>query len=361
MFRILVINPGSTTTKVAVYDDVTPLFEKTISHPAQELAEYQRILDQFEFRRQAIMRALQQQQIALASVHAVVGRGGLVYPLEGGCYAVNERMIEDLRAAVMGEHASNLGALLAKAFGDECGIPAYIVDPVVVDELEPLARYSGLPQLPRQSIFHALNQKAVARRVAQELGKSYVECNFIVAHLGGGISVGAHKHGRVVDVNNALDGDGPFTPERSGNLPVGPLVRLCFSGEYSQELIKKMLKGRGGLMAYLGTHDGQEIETRIGQGDTRAREVYEALAYQVAKEIGALAPVLYGKLDAIIITGGLAHSAQIVKWITERVRFLAQVICLPGENEMLALAEGALPVLQRTQDAKTYYGRNQAT
>jgi butyrate kinase len=242
MFRILVINPGSTTTKVAVYDDVTPLCKQTVSHPAQELAEYQQLLDQFEFRKQAIMEVLQQQQVALTSLNAIVGRGGLVYPLEGGCYAVNDRMVEDLRAAVMGEHASNLGALLARVFGAECGIPAYIVDPVVVDELEPLARYSGLPQLPRQSIFHALNQKAVARRVARELGKSYAECNFIVAHLGGGISVGAHKHGRVVDVNNALDGDGPFTPERSGSLPAGSLVRLCFSREYSQQQIKKCSK-----------------------------------------------------------------------------------------------------------------------
>lgn len=356
MPRILVINPGSTSTKTAVYDDIEPLFEGSMSHSPDQLSAYANILEQFDFRKQVILEQLAEQQIALTSLHAVVGRGGLVHPLEGGCYAVNEAMLRDLQAPAMGEHASNLGALLAHAIGAECGVPAYIVDPVVVDELEPLARYSGLPHLPRQSIFHALNQKAVARRVARELGESYENINVIVAHLGGGISVGAHKRGRVVDVNNALNGDGPFSPERSGGLPVGQLVTLCFSGRQTEKEIKKLIKGRGGLLAYLQTTDGQEIQTRIAQGDTLAAEVYEAMAYQIAKEIGGLAAVLRGEVDAIILTGGLAHSTRLTDWITERVRFLAPVHCVPGENEMLALVEGVLPVLRGTQAAKTYIG-----
>jgi butyrate kinase len=357
MYKVLVINPGSTSTKIAVYDDIDLRFQETLRHLVHELAPYEHILDQYQFRKDVITNMLKKHQISLTSLDAVVGRGGLVYPLEGGCYRVNDLMIQDLKAAIMGEHASNLGALLANAIGDEIGKPAFIVDPVVVDEFEPLARYSGAPEIPRMSIFHALNQKAVARRVARELGKTYAECNLIVAHLGGGISVGAHKRGRVVDVNNALDGDGPFSPERSGGLPAGQLARLCFSGKYTPDEVKKLIKGHGGLMAYLDTNDGREIEERIRQGDAHAQEVYEAMAYQVAKEIGALATVLQGDIDAIVITGGLAYDTGFVGWIEDRVKFLAPVKLVPGEDEMIALLEGALPVLRGEEKAKEYRGK----
>ncbi|GAK57292.1 probable butyrate kinase 1 [Candidatus Vecturithrix granuli] len=356
MSKILVINPGSTSTKIAVYANHDLLVEKTLRHSPEELAGFETITDQYEFREQIVLDVLKTHQIQVATLDAVVGRGGLVYPLEGGCYRVNAQMIRDLKAMVMGEHASNLGALIAKAIGDSIGKPAFIVDPVVVDELEPFARYSGHPELPRISIFHALNQKAVARRIAKELNKPYTECQLIVVHLGGGISVGVHKHGKVVDVNNALDGDGPFSPERSGGLPVGQLVKLCFSGKYSEAEIKKMIKGKGGLVAYIGTNDGRETVERIQAGDTKAREVFEAMAYQVAKEIGAMATVLSGKVDAIVLTGGLAYNRIFVEWVTQRVQFIAPVKVAPGEDEMAALYEGALRVLSGEEEAKDYQG-----
>lgn len=357
MGPILVINPGSTSTKIAAYQDDTPLLQANLRHSAQELAPYAHVLEQYPFRQQLIRQVLAQHQLPLPALECIVARGGLLYPLEGGCYRVNDRMVQDLQAAVMGEHASNLGALLAKAFGDEIHKPALIVDPVVVDELEPLARYSGLPALPRRSIFHALNQKAVARKVAAEIGKSYQTCNLIVAHLGGGISVGAHRHGRVIDVNNALDGDGPFSPERSGGLPAGQLAQLCFAGKYTLPEVQKMLTGQGGLVAYLGTNDGQAVAARIQRGDHAAQEVYAALAYQVAKEIGALATVLKGAVDAIVLTGGLAHDRLLTGWIAARVAFLAPVKIAPGEDEMAALLEGALRVLRGEEAAKEYSGK----
>jgi butyrate kinase len=357
MDKILVINPGSTSTKIAVYEDTTSLFQQTLRHSTEELSPYPHILDQYQFRKNLITTALEEHNIPVSSLDAIVARGGLLYPLEGGCYRVNERMIQDLKDAVMGEHASNLGALIAKTIGEEINKPAFIVDPVVVDEFEPLARYSGLPELPRKSIFHALNQKAVARRIAKELHTEYTECNVIVAHLGGGISIGAHKHGRVVDVNNALDGDGPFSPERSGGLPVGQLVRLCFSGNYPLADVKKMIKGNGGLVAYLGTNDGREVTERIQRGDHKAEEVYKAMAYQVAKEIGAMATVLKGNVDVIVLTGGLAYDTQLVSWIEERVQFIAPIKIVPGEGEMIALLEGALLVLRGEKQAKEYQGK----
>lgn len=357
MQRILVINPGSTSTKIAVYEEGGVLVEHTLRHSAEELADFATITDQYPFRQKLVLDILGTHQIQIESLDAVVGRGGLVYPLEGGCYRVNDRMVKDLRRTVMGEHASNLGALIAKAIADQINIPAFIVDPVVVDELEPLARYSGHPELPRISIFHALNQKAEARRIAKNLGKAYSECNLIVVHLGGGISVGAHKRGKVVDVNNALDGDGPFSPERSGGLPAGQLVKLCFSGTSSQDEIKKMLKGKGGLVAYLGTNNGCEVGDRIAGGDKQAREVFEAMAYQVAKEIGAMAAVLSGDVDAIVLTGGLAHNQIFIDWIVPRVKFIAPVHVVPGEDEMLALYEGALRVLQGEEEAGEYLGK----
>jgi butyrate kinase len=360
MWTILVLNPGSTSTKIAVYQDTDLLMQQTLRHSPQELAPYQHILDQYQFRKDLITATLAEHSIPQASLDAIVGRGGLLYPLAGGCYRVNDRMLQDLQHTVMGEHASNLGALIAHAIGVEIGKPAFIVDPVVVDELEPLARYSGLPEIPRISIFHALNQKAVARRVAKELGKPYTASHLVVAHLGGGISVGAHECGRVIDVNNALDGDGPFSPERSGGLPTGALAQICFSGKYPLSELKKMITGKGGLVAYLHTNNGQEVLERIQYGDAEARAVYEAMAYQIAKEIGAMATVLKGQIDAIILTGGLAYDSLLVNWIIERVQFLAPVKVVPGEDEMIALLEGVLPVLRGEECAQEYSG-NQKT
>ena len=355
------INPGSTSTKIAVYDGHERLLEEKLSHSKEELDRSPHIIDQYDIRKGLVLKYLTEHQIPLDSLNAVVGRGGLLHPLEGGCYRINDRMLDDLRQAAMGEHASNLGAMIARAIGDEICKPSFIVDPVVVDEMEPFARYSGAPEIPRLSIFHALNQKAEARHVAQSLNKRYDECNFIVAHLGGGISVGAHWRGRVIDVNNALDGDGPFSPERSGGLPAGQLARLCFLGKWTLDQITQRIKGHGGLVAYLGTNDGGEIAKRIEAGDGHAREVFEAMAYQVAKEIGAMAAVLEGKIDAIIITGGLAHIAFFVEWIVKRVRFIAPIRIMPGEDEMFALYEGGLRVLHGEEQAKEYVGRSNLT
>ena len=279
--------------------------------------------------------------IEVTSLDAVVGRGGLLKPIPGGIYRVNEALIADLHKDWLGEHASNLGGILAHEIARVAGHSdeAFIVDPVVVDELQPFARYSGLPELPRVSIFHALNQKAVARRYAREINKKYEDLRLIVIHLGGGISVGAHIDGKVVDVNNALDGDGPFSPERSGGLPVHALVRLCYSGKYEYNEMKKFITGKGGIVAYLNTNSAAEVEDRAVAGDEKAREVYEAMAYQIAKETGAMATVCNGKVDTVLITGGIARSRILVDWITERVSFIAPVKVYPGEDEMEALSE----------------------
>lgn len=353
--RLLIINPGSTSTKIAVFENETQVMEETLRHTDEELAPYATILDQYTFRKNVILTALEAQDIDLEELDAVVGRGGLLKPMEGGTYRVDERVLADLKSAVMGSHASNLGALIANEIAEQYQIPAYIVDPVVVDELEDLARISGMPEIQRISIVHALNQKAVARRAAKEAGKHYAEMNLIVAHLGGGISVGAHKKGRIVDVNNAL-GDGPFTPERTGGLPTDQLAKLCYSGQYTLEEMKKKLVGKGGLVAYLGTSDGREISRRIQEGDSYAEQIYQAMAYQVAKEIGAAAAVLEGDVDAILLTGGLAYDALLMGWIKKRVNFISPVILYPGEEEMKALAEGGLRVLSGEEQAKEYLG-----
>ncbi len=360
MNRILAVNPGSTSTKIAVYEQQSVIVYLTFRHPVEELAKYENIVDQYEFRKDLITEFLKSYDIQISSLDAIVGRGGLLYPVVGGCFRINDLMIEDLKNAVMGEHASNLGALIAKSIGDEIGKPSFIVNPVVVDELEPLARYSGIPEISRLSIFHALNQKAVARQVASELNKQYTECRLIVVHLGGGITIGVHRHGRVIDVNNGLDGDGPFCPERAGGLPSGQLARLCFSGKYTQAEIGKKLKGGGGLVAYLGTNNGREVEERIKNGDEKAREVYEAMAYQVAKHIGAMATVLQGDLDAIVLTGGLAYDMLFTQWVEDRVKFIAPVKIVPGEDEMLALYEGVLRVLTGKEEAKEYKGKQES-
>lgn len=354
VFKILTINPGSTSTKIAVFDNEDLVFEKTLRHSSEEIGKYERVSDQFEFRKAVIEEVLEEAGVKIADLDAVVGRGGLLKPIKGGTYEVNEAMIADLKVGVLGEHASNLGGIIAKEIGNEVNIPSYIVDPVVVDEMNEIARISGIPEINRASIFHALNQKAIARRYAKESNKEYKECNLIVAHMGGGISVGAHEMGNVVDVANALDGEGPFSPERSGGLPVGDLVKMCFSGKYTQDEIKKRIKGNGGLVGYLNTNDAREVEGRIENGDEKAKLVYEAMAYQVSKEIGSCAAVLKGKVDAILLTGGIAYSKGFTAMIEDRVKFIADVKIYPGEDEMIALAQGGLRVLNGEEEAQVY-------
>ncbi len=354
VFRILAINPGSTSTKIALYDNEKEVFETTLRHPSEEIDKFETIFDQYDFRKNVILETLNEQGINLTKLSAVVGRGGLLKPIEGGTYAVDENMLEDLKVGVLGEHASNLGGIIAYEIASQLNIPSFIVDPVVVDELHDVARISGMPEIERKSIFHALNQKAVARRFAKEIGKEYHDINVIVAHLGGGISVGAHLRGRVVDVNNALDGEGPFSPERSGGLPVGDLAKMCFSGKYTHDDIKKKIKGKGGLVAYLNTNDGREVFKRIEAGDKEAELCYQAMAYQVAKEIGMCAAVLKGDIDAVILTGGLAYNSTFSGWITESVAFLGKVVVYAGEDEMSALAEGGLRVLRKEEESKRY-------
>mgnify|MGYP001194449649 CR=1 FL=1 len=343
--RILAINPGSTSTKIAVFTGEDADFVETIRHDATALAAFGHVMDQETYRKDLILAALSRHGLQTAGLDAVIGRGGLMRPIPGGVYAVNDAMIADLRSCAYGTHASNLGAILARDLAAEAGIPALIADPVVVDELGPLARYSGHPDISRRSIFHALNHKAVARLAATELGRPYEELRLVVAHLGGGVSVGAHELGRVVDVNNALDGDGPFSPERSGGLPAGALVDWCFAAGADEGEIRRRITGRGGFLAYLGTADGVEIDRRAAAGDDTAREVREAMAYQVAKEIGAMAAVLAGRVDAVVITGGLAYDRTLVELISRRVEFLARIVVHAGEDEMGALARAALRAL----------------
>ncbi|MBO8154846.1 MAG: butyrate kinase [Bacillaceae bacterium] len=353
-FRILVINPGSTSTKIGVFEGEQCIFEKTIRHSHEETSQYHRIIDQYEFRKRVILDTLDYEGINISKLDAVCGRGGLLRPIEGGTYRVNDQMLEDLKIGYNGEHASNLGGILAYEIASGLNIPAYIVDPVVVDEMEEIARFSGIPEISRKSIFHALNQKAVARKAAQELKQPYEQVNLIVAHMGGGITVGAHKRGKVIDVNNGLDGDGPFSPERAGTVPAGDLIDMCFSGEYDREEMKKKLVGYGGLMAYLNTNSALDVEQRIKNGDEKAKQIYEAMAYQIAKEIGAMSAVLNGKVDGIILTGGLAYGKDFVHLISERVKWIADLFIYPGENELQALAEGTLRVLRQEEQAKVY-------
>lgn len=354
MEKILVINPGSTSTKIAIYDGENPVFETTIRHTTEELKGFSNIVEQFEFRKGVILKEISEKGFSINEINAIAARGGLLHPIESGTYRVNDDMVHDLMEARYGEHASNLGAPIAKRISDEFGIPAYIVDPVVIDEMIPLARYSGLKGIERKSIWHALNQKAVARRAAKDLGKSYEEVNLIVVHLGGGISIAAHRQGKTIDVNNALNGDGPFAPERAGGLPTISLVNLCLSGKYTFEEMKKLLSGKGGLVSHLGTNDAKVVENMVLQGDEYARLVYEAMAYQIAKTIGEMATVLEGKVDAIVLTGGIARSELLVNWIKDRVSWIAEVKVYPGEDEMRALAEGVLRVLRGEEQEKHY-------
>jgi butyrate kinase len=353
-FKLLIINPGSTSTKIGVYEDEKAILVETLRHTSEEIARYSSIYEQFEFRKNVILDVLKDKKFDIKELNAVVGRGGLLKSIEGGTYAVNEAMLEDLKEGVQGQHASNLGGIISNEIAKSLNIPAFIVDPVVVDEMEEIARLSGIPEMERKSIFHALNQKAVAKRYAKENGKKYDEVNVIVAHMGGGVSVGAHENGKVIDVNNALDGEGPFSPERAGGLPIGSLIKMCFSGKYTIEEVKKKINGKGGFVAYLNTNDAREVENKANAGDEEAKIVFEAMGYQVAKEIGKCAAVLKGKVDAIILTGGIAYSKTMVSYIEERVSFIAPVIVYPGEDELLALAMGGLSVLTGEEKSKEY-------
>jgi len=358
-YRLLVINPGSTSTKLGVFQRDTRLIVESISHSQEELGEFERIVDQESFRFNTIIEFLTEKEITVDSFDAVIGRGGLLQPLPSGTYLVTPQMLKDLRAGVQGEHASNLGGILAARIADHCTCKAYIVDPVVVDELLDIARYTGFPEIRRRSIFHALNHKAVARRAARDLGKPYTRCNMIVAHLGGGISVGAHRKGRVIDVNKALNGDGPFAPERAGTVPACDLVELCFSGQFTKNQLKKRLAGKAGIVAYMATNNMREIESRIDAGDADAKELLKAMAFQVSKEIGSRAVALNGDIDAIVLTGGLAYDKRFVNLITEWTGFLGPIKVYPGEDEMQSLAEGGLRVLDGEEEARIYAGTYQ--
>ncbi len=353
--RILVINPGSTSTKIALYDNSICSLLKTLHHSVAELAPYKTISDQFEFRKGVVLSELVHDRINLNSINIVIGRGGLTYPLKSGVYYINELMVEHCRKGVMGEHASNLGSLIAYDIAKmHPGTIALIADPVVTDEMDDIARISGHPLFKRLSIFHALNQKAVARQHASKIGKHYDELDLIVVHLGGGITVGAHHNGRVIDVNNGLDGEGPFSPERSGTLPVGAIIEMCFSGKYTKDEIHSMVSGQGGLVAYMGTNDAHELEILAYKGDEKAAFYLEAMAYQVSKSIGEMATVLKGKIDGILITGGIAYDRKLMAMIRERVEFMAPVSIYPGQDELKALAMNALMVARGEIKAIVY-------
>lgn len=352
--KSLIINPGSTSTKIGVFEDETLLFEETLRHSTEEIAQYATIVDQKDFRKNIIVNLLNEKNFDINSLNMVVGRGGMLKPIPGGTYAVTDDLLEDLKIGKQGQHASNLGGILAREIGDSIGVPSFIVDPVVVDEMMPIARYSGVPELPRTSVFHALNQKAVAKRYAKETGKSYQDLNLIVVHMGGGVSVGAHKNGRVIDIFNALDGDGAFSPERAGSVPSGALVKMCFSGQYTEKEVYKKLVGNGGFNAYMGTNDMRDVEKAVLAGDKNAEEIRDAFILQVAKDMGSMACVLNGKVDQIIVTGGIAYDKGVVEGLKERAEWIAPFTVYPGEDELLALVQGGLRVMNGTEEAMKY-------
>ena len=355
-FRILVINPGSTSTKIAVFDNDKEVFKKTLNHKPEELSPFEELIDQFEFRKNIVEEALVENNIHIDSLDAVVGRGGLLRPVPSGIFKINDKMLADLKdPTIWGRvHASNLGAFIAKSIADELNIPCFIADPVTVDEMEDVARISGVPGIVRQSLFHALNIKSIARKIAKELNKPLTDCNLIGVHMGGGISVAAIKKGKVVDVNNALLGMGPFSTQRAGALPLSGVIDMCFSGEYTKADIENIFTKKSGLMGYLGTDNDIEIEKEVEKGNEKYRQILEVMAYQVSKEIGACATVLKGNVDAIYLTGGLAYDKFLTGWIKERTSFIAQIYIFPGECEMEALAEAGLRVLAGVEEAQTY-------
>jgi len=352
--RILAINPGSTSTKLAVYENENEIFLTSVSHLKNELEQFSSILDQRDFRIEFIESVVGDDGIDMESMDGIGGRGGLLKPVPSGTYIVNQDMLDDLIRAERGEHACNLGGIIAFHLAQPPDIPAFVVDPVVVDEMAPIARISGIPELERQSKFHALNQKAVARQAAEELKKKYEDLNLIVVHMGGGISIGVHEKGKVIDVNNAFNGDGPFAPERAGSVPTGQLVDLCFSGKWTREAMKKRVVGNAGMVAYLGTNDIRKCKEMISAGNSKAKMIYEAMTYQIAKDIGSGAAVLRGKVDAIVLTGGVAYDEDFVTLIRDRVEWIGNIFVYPGEREMQALAQGCLRVLRGEEEAKVY-------
>lgn len=367
--NILVVNPGSTSDEISFYRGRRLIFHKTVRYSPAVLKPYdgKNITSQYKMRFKLVMSVLKENGVSTKEIDAVIGRGGLVKPIESGTYEVNAGMLGDLKKGVMGQHASNLGGIIANEVAKICGVKAFIADPVVVDEMGPLARYSGMPENPRLSIFHALNQKRVGRHAARQLGKRYEESNFVIIHGGGGVSVGAHRKGRVVDVNNALNGDGPFTPQRSGGVPAGGLVKMCFSGKYSEKEMNLKLKGRGGMAAYTGTSDMLALEKFIATGErdeqsgispgltkAKAREAVEAMAYQIAKEVGAMAVVLEGKVDAVVLTGGLAYDGIVTPFLKNMVSWIAPLLIYPGGDEMAALRLAAQSALNHPKTVKSY-------
>ena len=353
IFDILVINPGSTSTKVAIYKDEKEVISESLKHSSNELGKCAGVWDQYDLRMKAIRSFLTKHSINPKELSAVIGRGGMVKPIPGGTYKINKQMIEDAKINYQGEHCSNLGCALADEIAAIGNIPAYTVDPVAVDEFEPIARLSGHPLLNRRAFGHPLNMHEAARRAAAKLGKEYQNSQFVVAHLGGGISVSPVKNGRIIDINDASSG-GPFSPDRTGSVPLQPFITLCFSGDYSEDDMRRMVMGRGGLKAYLGTHSGEEIEKRIADGDEKAKLVYQAMAYQIAKEVGAMATVLNGKVDAVVLTGGLTHSKMLMEWIMERVAYIAPIIIFHGEFEFEAMVFSVLRVLRKEEEASEY-------
>lgn len=353
-YKLLIINPGSTSTKIGVYQDEKEVFVKTLRHSAEEIGKYDSIYNQFLFRKEIIIKALEENNIDVKTLNAIVGRGGMLKPMEGGTYLVNDFMLDDLKVGVQGQHASNLGGIISNEIAKELDIPAYIVDPVVVDELEDVARISGVPELPRVSKFHALNQKAVAKRYGMESRKGYENLNLIVVHLGGGVSVGAHKNGKVVDVNNALDGEGPFSPERAGSLPVGALIKMCYSGKFTEQEVYTKAVGKGGFVAYLNTNDARDVLKLAAEGNKEAQICFDAFIYQISKSIGEMATVLEGKVDRIIFTGGIAYSEKVIDELKKRVGWIAPITIYPGEDELLALAQGAIRAMTGEEEAKEY-------
>lgn len=355
MAYILAINPGSTSTKIALFEGEKEVFTKTLRHSAEEISVFERIIDQLRFREDAIIRALNENGVKLGDVKVIVGRGGLLRPIPSGVYEVNAGMLDDLSSSRYGEHASNLGGILAAELASRIdGARAFIADPVVVDELSDIARIGGHPMFPRISIFHALNQKAIAKLYAREQGKDYASLNLIVAHLGGGVSVAAHSGGRVVDVNNALFGEGPFSPERTGGIAAMQLADVCYSGKYTLSEIKKIISGKGGIVAHLGTNSFKEVEDRVAAGDAKAKLISDAFAYNVAKAIVGMAAALSGKVDAILLTGGIAYGKELMQQIADMVSFIAPVKVYPGEDEMGALAGNALAVIEGREEVKKY-------
>lgn len=350
-YKILSINPGSTSTKIAVFEDTTQVFEEVLRHEPEQLSKFERLIDQYDYRKEVILSCLQQNNIAIETIDAIAARGGLVGPIPSGTYVVNEALVKRLTDNML--HSSNLAGIIANDLAQTYGMPAYITDPVTTDELEDYARITGIPGIKRRSQFHALNQKAIAKRVAKQRNVDYNHSNFIVVHIGGGVSIGAHKNGKVIDVNNAIDGDGPMAPTRAGSVPVDGVIELCFSGKYTRQEMLELVSQKAGLSAYLNTSDVRDVQDMMAQGDEQAKLLYETMAYQISKWVGAMATVLKGEIDGIIITGGVAYSKQFIRLLKERIDFLGEVIVMPGEDEMLALAEGALRVLAGEEEAKT--------